>query len=192
VHIDDFDALIDIVEKVKEVLTDLALYPNRVFPPDLWEPFRAAMVDLGIITDSYTPEAGEPIPYPQVKRTLDELQRLRELKRLDPSLINATQEELLRFEAFSDHGLCGPQLKFKKSVIDAAYADYVAHGRVSDIPKNDARWVRRAGRYVARCLGPATTVLDSLAIVIPPVGAISEAAGVAQHAIERHHDRKKR
>lgn len=186
-HIVDFDALIDTVRMVREVLADLATHPNQVLSPELWEPFRAAMVDLGVV-DGPSWGPNDPVPYTQVQHMLDELNRLREVLATEP--VPATTTSL--FMALSDHGLSGPQLMFKKAVIDAAYADYVAHGRVGEIPKDDARWFRRTGRRIIRFLGPASTALDSLAEVIPFGGAIAEAAGLAGQAIELHRDRKKR
>ena len=191
---EDFDILIDIVNKVREVLAELAASPNQVFPAELWEPFRVAMIDLGVMTVTAGVPADGGIANSQVERILSDLSA-RQWEARNMHEFDAARDALVDSsvsQALTDHGLTGPQLRFKKALIDVAYADYVAHGRVGEIPKDDSRWFRRAGRRIVRFLGPSSTALDSLASVIPFGGALAEAAGLAEHAIELRRDRKNR
>ena len=82
-----------------------------------------------------------------------------------------------------DRGLVGDQLRFKAAVVDVGWADYVAGGRIGDVPKDQPGWLRRSARKLRRVLDPASTVLGSLSF-IPGAGLIGEAVSCVGHALD--------
>jgi hypothetical protein len=173
----ELDEIIRILRHVEEVLGDLTREPTAVVPAGVWRDLHDAVAELG-----GTEEAPGSAPaFARAARALEAL------KGTGGNLAEAAQKEpddaIASLEA---HGFSGSQLRLKVSVLDTAYANYVAHGRISEVPKNDPGWIRRTGHRIRKVLAPASTFLDSLSNVpvLSFLGFVSEAVAATEHAID--------
>jgi hypothetical protein len=70
-----------------------------------------------------------------------------------------------------ERGLVGIQLEAKRAVIDYGHETYVAGGRLTEGDKKDDRWFARTRRRLAKALGVASPVIDSMSH-LPGLGVL--------------------
>lgn len=153
--------------KILDALHDVAAQPNGAIPPGLWQPLNDAYRDLGDVA-KVAAVIDPPSPFapggPSVVVSPEALDESRLMENAIRQLLMGNDgTNALRDLATA--GFAGPQLQYRVATIDLLHTDYVAHGRIPEIPKNDDGWLGKSRQHLRRFLASGSTVMDSLSAV---------------------------
>jgi hypothetical protein len=182
--------LITILVVSGDLLTDVAAAGPRIgLPAGLWRPIADSLADAGsprrilAFEDPYDQMMMDN-GVPHIRATSAPLAGLEHA--VSDILRKGAGPNTSDFDVAAErHGLRGASLAMKAQVVQVAFEDYAAHGRVTEIPKDRQSWTRRAFAKLGKALGPCSTVVDS-ASSLPQMGylkLVGEGMEMVQHAI---------